>query len=169
MHFIFRSLGGAHVQCVCALQNTDAALLSVVSFPAFAVDDEALRYRTQDKVIRYSLAQALTCTFYFIQTRRLKKERRAFLLFHVCRECESHRSANCPNLHLARLAWAFVYESVSTSLVQEHRFGAGISAILRMILIKYSATFTKETDINSDDTSPEASASIVPHGPQKCV
>ncbi|XP_078608671.1 phosphorylase b kinase regulatory subunit beta-like isoform X2 [Branchiostoma floridae x Branchiostoma japonicum] len=33
-------------------KNTDAALLSVVSFPAFAVDDEALRYRTQDKVIR---------------------------------------------------------------------------------------------------------------------
>lgn len=33
-------------------QNTDAALLPCISYPAFAVDDEALSSQTVDKIIR---------------------------------------------------------------------------------------------------------------------
>lgn len=35
-----------------AAQNTDAALLPCISYPAFALDDEALFMQTLDKVVR---------------------------------------------------------------------------------------------------------------------
>ena len=34
------------------LQNTDAALLPTISYPAFAVDDDALYSQTLDKIVR---------------------------------------------------------------------------------------------------------------------
>lgn len=37
---------------VCLRQNTDAALLPTISYPAFAVDDDALYTQTLDKIVR---------------------------------------------------------------------------------------------------------------------
>lgn len=34
------------------MQNTDAALLPTISYPAFAVDDDALYSQTLDKIVR---------------------------------------------------------------------------------------------------------------------
>ena len=34
------------------IQNTDASLIPAISFPAFAIKDEALRNRTFEKIIR---------------------------------------------------------------------------------------------------------------------
>lgn len=36
----------------CLRQNTDAALLPTISYPAFAVDDDALYTQTLDKIVR---------------------------------------------------------------------------------------------------------------------
>lgn len=34
------------------MQNTDSALLPCISYPAFAVDDDALYFQTLDKIVR---------------------------------------------------------------------------------------------------------------------
>lgn len=39
-------------QILSPWQNTDAALLSTISYPAFAVDDDALYSQTLDKIVR---------------------------------------------------------------------------------------------------------------------
>lgn len=50
----FPGLGGLWVTSPppLAAQNTDAALLPCISYPAFALDDEALFSQTLDKVVR---------------------------------------------------------------------------------------------------------------------
>lgn len=44
--------GTCYLQIFSSGQNTDAALLPTISYPAFAVDDDALYSQTLDKIVR---------------------------------------------------------------------------------------------------------------------